>query len=311
MTSPLIEAVPNFSEGRDPVALNALRDAITGVKGAFLLDHSADRDHHRSVYTLAGEPSAVVEALLRAAAVAVERISLISHLGAHPRIGALDVAPFIPLLHANWDDCLSAAQTFAQRLWEELQVPSFFYGRAAARPERARLERVRGGGFEELREATLHDPERRPDLGGPLLHPTAGATAVGVRPFLIAFNVNLRTEDAACARRIARLIRESSGGYPGVKALGLSLPALGLTQVSMNLTDFRKTGMRTVVERIQQEAAADGVECAGSELIGLAPRAAFEGGTPEELLLTDFSPDWALENRLLAVGAVSEPVSLD
>ncbi len=303
MSEPWIEAVPNFSEGRDEATLSALREAIEATDGAFLLDSSADRDHHRSVCTLAGGPEAVIKALLSAAAVAVESVNLVRHQGAHPRIGALDVAPFVPLGATGWDDCLAVAETFAQRLWDELGVPSYFYGRAARNPERERLENVRRGGFEELREAALHDPGRRPDVGGPLLHPTAGATAVGVRPFLIAFNVNLKTPDPATARRIARLIRESSGGYPAVKALGLALPAHGLTQVSMNLTDFRRTGLRTVVERIQREARADGVECAGGELIGLIPRDALEGAAPEELLLTGFSADRILENRLATVGA--------
>lgn len=311
MTSPLVEAVPNFSEGRDAGTLEALREALSAEPGAYLLDYSADGDHHRSVYTIAGEPNAVADVLLRAAAVAVKRIDLIRHAGAHPRIGALDVAPFAPLRGVSWEACVELARGFAQRLWDELEVPSYFYGRAAARPERQRLERVRRGGFEQLREAALHDPDRRPDVGGPLLHRTAGATAVGVRTLLIAFNVNLRTQDPTSARRIARLIRESSGGYPCVKALGLELPGQGLTQVSMNLTDFRRTGLKTVVQRIQHEAAADGVECAGSELIGLAPRAAFEGASPAELLLQGFSPDRILENSLLSAGAATEPVSLD
>jgi glutamate formiminotransferase len=305
VSEPWVEAVPNFSEGRDEATLNALREAIEGVEGAFLLDSSADRDHHRSVYSLAGGPEAVVNALLAAAAVAVERINLIRHQGAHPRIGALDVAPFVPLGETCWDICLSAARTFAQRLWDELQVPSYFYGNAARTPARVRLECVRRGGFEQLREDVLHNPGRRPDVGGPLLHTTAGATAVGVRPFLIAFNVNLKTKDPASARRIARLVRASSGGYPAVKALGLELPDQGLTQVSMNLTDFRQTGLRTVVERIRREAAADGVECVESELIGLVPRAAMEGAAPEDLLLNGFSPDRILENRLTAVGATA------
>jgi len=311
MSRPLIEAVPNFSEGRDPQTLGALRDALRSCEDAFLLDDSADPDHHRSVYTLAGKPEAAVEALLAGARVAVERIDLIRHLGAHPRIGALDVAPFVPLLDCSWEECVETAEEFAQRLWEELHVPSYFYGRAATRPERERLEQIRRGGFEVLREAALHFPDRRPDVGGPMLHPTAGAVAVGVRPVLIAFNVNLRTEDPGPARRIARMIRESSGGYPAVKALGLELPAQGLTQVSMNLTDYRRTGLRTVVERIRREAANEGVEVAASELVGLVPQAALEGATPQELLLEDFSVDRILENRLLAAGAVDQAVSLD
>lgn len=311
MNGPLIEAVPNFSEGRDADTLSALAEALAGHPGAFLLDHSADADHHRSVFTVAGDPKAVAGALLAAAAVAVERIDLTRHRGAHPRIGALDVAPFVPLVGAGWDDCRRAAGELAERLWADFGVPSYLYGLLARRPDRQRLERVRRAGFEGLREAAPADPLRRPDVGGPALHQTAGASAVGVRPFLIAFNVNLRTADPAPARRIAALIRESSGGYPCVKALGLELPAQGLTQVSMNLTDYRRTGLRTVVNRIRKEAAAQGTECAGSELIGLAPRAAFEGAAPAELLLAESASDAILEDRLRAAGAVDGLVSLD
>ncbi|MBI1356144.1 MAG: glutamate formimidoyltransferase [Acidobacteria bacterium] len=298
-----METVPNFSEGRDAAVLERLRAALSEVPGVFLLDHSADADHNRSVFTLAGAPEPLVEALLSAAAVAVESIDLRRHRGAHPRIGALDVAPFIPLRGGAWADCLAAAEAFADELWARLGVPSYFYGRAARREERRRLEAVRQGGFEGLLEAAPRDPARRPDVGGPRLHPSAGATAVGVRDFLIAFNVNLRTAEPAPARRIARLIRESSGGYPAVKALGLELPGQGLTQVSMNLTDFRRTGLAVVVERIRREAALDGVECAGSELIGLAPRAAFEGASFEELLLPPSTAERILERRLEAAGA--------
>ena len=296
-----IQCVPNFSEGRDPATLRALCEAVEQTAGACLLDSSADADHNRAVLTLAGEPAAAGEAVLAVARVAVERIDLRRHEGAHPRIGALDVAPFVPLEKRGWEAAIAAAHRLGERLWEELRVPAYFYGRAALRPERERLEHVRRGGFEGLRAAALENPARRPDVGGPALHPSAGAAAVGARTFLIAFNVNLRTRDIAVARAIARTIRESSGGYRAVKALGLALSRAGLTQVSMNLTDYAITSPSTVYRRIREEAAAAGVEVAGSELIGLIPAAALEPLGPEGLGLRDFSANRILENRLRAV----------
>ena len=295
-----IECVPNFSEGRRPDVLAALGGAISSAQGVYLLDRTADVDHNRSVFTFAGEPGPVGEALLAAARVAVERIDLRDHTGVHPRIGALDVAPFVPLEGTSWAATIGAAQAFGERLWRELEVPAYLYGWAARAPSRARLENVRRGGFEGLSAAVLDEPERRPDIGGPGLHPSAGATAVGARQFLVAFNVNLRTSDVSVARRIAQLVRESSGGYPAVKALGLELEDSGLTQVSMNLTDYEETSPSTVFERIRDEAAQDGVEIAGSELIGLIPEAALEPLGPEGLWIRNFSPDRILENSLRA-----------
>ncbi len=273
MGSILLESVPNFSEGRDPVVLQRLRALLGGNSAVRLLDFGADADHHRSVATLAGEPGPLVDVLLAAAAFAVEHIDLRRHQGAHPRIGALDVAPFVPLGRASWKEAIDTARSFASRLWSELGVPSYFYGRAALTPERERLESFRARGFEALREAARL-PAYRPDVGGPELHPSAGATAIGVRKPLIAYNVNLATSDPGPARRIARAIRESSGGFPCVKALGLVLEHAGLTQVSMNLTDFDLTPPHTVYERIVELARAEGVEPAGAELIGLMPRGA-------------------------------------
>jgi glutamate formiminotransferase len=298
MTSSWIECVPNVSEGRDKSALEALAGAVSASPGARLLDWSADADHNRSVYTFIAKPAQAAEAMMSLAHVAVERIDLRRHEGAHPRIGALDVAPFVPLEGVSWDTALETAEAFAQRLWTELGVPSYFYGAAARRPDRERLENVRRGGFERLRELALADPARHPDVGGPGLHPTAGASAVGVRKILIAFNVNLETPDLAVARRIAIAIRESSGGYPAVKALGLDLPRAGLTQVSMNLTDYEITSPSTVFERISAEAAAAGVAVRESELIGLIPAAALEPLGAEGLRIANFSPDRILENRI-------------
>jgi glutamate formiminotransferase len=293
-----IECVPNFSEGRDASVLAALRDAVETAPGVHLFDQTADVDHNRSVFTFAGEPGPVSEALFAAARVAVERIDLRRHQGVHPRIGALDVAPFVPLDALDWKTAIETAHAFGERLWQELRVPAYFYGRAARRMEHERLEDVRRGGFEQLSLAALENPARRPDVGGPGLHPSAGATAVGVRKFLVAFNVNLRTGDISVARRIARAIRESSGGYPAVKALGLDLRAAGLTQVSMNLTDYEATSPSTVFERIRGEAELAEVEIAGSELIGLIPEAALAPLGPEGLRIESFSPRCILENRI-------------
>ncbi|MEZ5391883.1 MAG: hypothetical protein R2724_03170 [Bryobacterales bacterium] len=198
----------------------------------------------------------------------------------------------------DWSVAIETAHIFGRRLWQELSIPAYFYARAATTPDRERLENVRRGGFEGLREAVLVDPSRRPDVGGPALHPSAGATAVGARKFLVAFNVNLATRDPTLARRIARTIRASSGGYPAVKALGLELPHAGLTQVSMNLTDYEVTSPSTVFTRIEAEAKSAGVAVAGSELIGLIPRAALEPLGARGCVIQDFSPDRILENRV-------------
>jgi glutamate formiminotransferase len=272
-----------------------VREAVNRVRGAALLDVTADRDHHRSVFTMAGAPGIVAEALFEIAKLAVERIDLRRHVGKHPRMGALDVAPFVPLGAMSEREAIEAARSFALRLWEELRVPTYFYGLAATTPERSRLEDVRRGGFEAL---LANDPARRPDVGGPRIHPTAGATAVGVRKPLIAWNVELATPDAAAAKRIARKIRESSGGLAAVKALGLALPSRGTTQVSMNLVDYERTGPQAVLERISELASAEGVAVIDSELIGLIPRKALGRDGGEGLRIRGFSPSMILESRI-------------
>ena len=271
-----------------------------------LLDFSADADHHRCVATLAGEAEPLVDALLAAAAVAVSRIDLRRHQGAHPRIGALDVAPFVPLWGASWDEAVGAARAFAQRLWSELSVPSYFYGRAALREDRMLLESFRAAGFEALRTATA-DPQRQPDVGGPDLHPSAGAAAVGARKPLIAYNVNLETADPGPARRIARAIRESSGGFSCVKALGLRLERAGLTQVSMNLTDYEATPPHVVYGRIVELARSEGVETAGAELIGLMPRGALVAAGARHLGLDGASREISLEDAIEQAFRAEEP----
>jgi glutamate formiminotransferase len=291
----ILECVPNCSEGRDMAFLEDVRDAVSRVDGVALLDSTADPDHHRSVFTMAGAPDVVSAALFEIAKLAVERIDLGLHGGAHPRMGALDVAPFVPLGDMSDQQAIEASRRFALRLWEELAVPSYFYGLAATTPGRGRLENVRRGGFEAL---LTGDPSRAPDVGGARMHPTAGATAVGVRKPLIAWNVELATADAAPAKRIARMIRESSGGLPAVRALGLALPTRGTTQVSMNLVDYERTGPQAVFDRLSELAAAEGVAVVDSELIGLIPRGALGQDGGEGLRIRGFSPSMILENRI-------------
>ncbi len=296
----LIECVPNFSEGRDAETIRAIAEAISSVKGIGLLDHGADADHHRSVFTFAGEPEAIGEAVWRAASVAVERIDLRCHHGVHPRLGAIDVVPFVPLGSTTQQECVSLAEQTAERLWDELRLPSYLYGAAARREDRRRLEDIRRGGFERIRDALPADISRRPDIGGPALHAGAGACALGVRKFLIAYNVWLTTEDLSIARQIAKHVRESSGGLPAVQALGLALAGRNRTQVSMNLTDFEKTPPHEVFETVRTEARGLGVDVAGTELIGLIPRKAIESA-PSAFRAT-FRAEQILENRLEQVG---------
>jgi glutamate formiminotransferase len=271
-----------------------------------MLDRTSDPDHNRSVVTFAGMDEAVLEAAVRAASLAVELIDLTRHRGVHPRVGALDVLPFVPLAGASLEQCVELARRAGSRIWEELGIPVYFYAAAAARPSRVRLEDVRRGQFEKLRQAALLDQERAPDLGGPALHPTAGAVLVGARKFLVAFNINLRTSDLDIARSIARRIRASSGGLPGVKALGLPLQSRNLVQVSMNLTDFEQTPPHIVYAEVSRLAAESGVKIEESELVGLIPRKAVEMGFGEFLKLRAFDSSSIMENRLAALLA-TEP----
>lgn len=294
----LIECVPNFSEGRDPVRIGAIESAIADVTGILLLDRTSDWDHNRSVITFAGAPEAVIEAALRAARKAAGLIDLNLHRGVHPRIGALDVLPFVPLEDATMDDCVAIARQAGSRIWNELGIPVYFYQAAATRPDRVPLENLRRGQFEGLREAVALDETRRPDLGGPFLHPTAGAVITGARKLLLAFNINLQTTDLALAKSIARRIRASSGGFPAVKALGLPLASRGLVQVSMNLTDFERTPLHIVFLEVARLAAEHGVAIAESELIGLIPRLALEAAAAGLLKLPCFHSGRVLEGRI-------------
>ncbi len=304
----LIECVPNFSEGRDLTKVDAIVDAMSGVAGAWVLDRSSDADHNRSVITLAGKPEAVAEAVIRGAGKAAELIDMTRQTGVHPRIGATDVIPFVPLEGVSVEECVALARRVGQELWDRHRIPVYFYEAAATRPERVNLENVRKGQFEGLREEALRDPDRSPDIGEPRLHSTAGATAVGVRKLLIAYNIYLNTSDVTVAREIARAIRSSSGGLRHVKAIGVEMKSRGLAQVSINLTDFEQTPLHLVFETVKREAERRGCAVVGSEIIGLIPRKAIELSSEEYLLLENFSPAQVLENRLAAVAGILPPL---
>ena len=298
MTGPLVECVPNFSEGRNPAHVNALVEAIRQTRGVLVLDRTSDFDHHRSVITFAGEPAAVLESAIRVTAEAARLIDLNRHEGVHPRVGAIDVLPFVPLEGSSLDDCVEMAHRAGSRVHRELGLPVYFYGAAALRPERSALENVRRGQFEGLLETAGKDPTTAPDLGGPELHQTAGAVLIGARKILIAFNINLRSADLKLARAIARSIRESSGGFPAVKALGLALTSRRMIQVSMNLTDFERTPLHRVYAEVTRLAAAEGVAVEETEIIGLLPRAAHEAAIAHGIRLPLDISDRILEERL-------------
>ncbi|MFB3777353.1 MAG: glutamate formimidoyltransferase [Bryobacteraceae bacterium] len=301
MKAGLIECVPNFSEGRDALVVDAIASAIRDVAGVALLDRNLDADHNRSVITFAGGPEAVAEAAVRGVAEAARLIDLTRHQGVHPRIGAADVVPFVPLGTTRLADCVTIARSVGERIWNDLGIPVYFYEAAALRDDRRNLAELRRGQFEGLLEGGLASPLRRPDLGGDRPHPTAGVTAVGARKFLIAYNINLATKDVDIARRIARRIRQSSGGFRHVKAMGVLLESQGLTQVSMNLTDFEETPVDSVFEAVEQEAARRGVKVASSEIVGLVPKRAFEMAPEFYRRAANFHPGVVLENRLAEI----------
>ncbi len=311
----LVECVPNFSEGRRLDVVERLARAVETTAGAFLLDRTSDASHNRSVLTIAGEVGPVTEAVERAVAVAVHEIDMEEHWGEHPRIGAVDVIPFVPLEGTTMDDAIEIARRFGERIAGRFELPVYLYAAAATRAERVKLADVRRGQYEGLK-AEIGDRGREPDFGPSRMHPSAGAVAVGARPFLIAWNINLASPDRELAVRIARRVRESGGGLPRVQANGFFIEELGLAQVSMNLLDFAVTPIWLVWETVAEVAAEDGVELAESELIGLAPLAALlavadRAGAELDasvhdrlaaaaafLRLRDFSPLQALELRL-------------
>ncbi|WP_260705430.1 glutamate formimidoyltransferase [Edaphobacter flagellatus] len=292
----IIECVPNFSEGTDSIKVSRIVAAMQ-VDGVRLLDWSLDTAHNRSVVTIAGPAEAVIESAVRGAGKAADLINLTKQNGVHPRIGSADVIPFIPVSKASLADCALLARQAGLQIWRRYGIPVYFYGAAAARPDRQQLEDVRRGQFEGLRDAVHKDASRRPDIGGPELHETAGASAVGARSFLIAYNVHLRQPDVTAARAIARDIRASNGGLYGVKALGVL--ANGRAQVTMNITDYQTVPMAKVYARIQELAHRHGAELDDSELIGLIPQAAYEQGAEWITRIPNFDPaEKVIERRL-------------
>jgi glutamate formiminotransferase len=294
----VIECVPNFSEGRRPAVLAALAASIRGVGGVRLIDVSPDLDHNRAVYTFAGAGDAVLEAAFESAAVAVARIDLRAHEGVHPRIGAVDVIPFVPLWGATMEACAALAHRLAERLATRLGLPVYLYGEAARDPART-LAAIRRGGFERLR-TEIAGPARRPDFGPAHVHPTAGAVAVGAREVLIALNVDLETTDLRAARAIAKAVRESAGGLPAVQAMGVPLASRQLVQVSMNLRDYRRTPPLVAFQRVEAEAARHGIAVAAGELIGCAPRDALPPDPVAALRLRRLRPEQILDPERLS-----------
>lgn len=296
---PLVECVPNFSEGRRPDVVAAIRDAIAAVRGAHVLDVHVDAWHNRSVVTFVAPPETAVAAALAGIARAVASIDLTCHAGVHPRLGAADVVPFVPLADhgTTMDDCVALARALGARVGGELGVPVYLYERAASRPDRVNLADVRRGGFEALRAAAGGDPARHPDFGPPAPHPTAGAVAIGARGFLVAYNVYLGpAANLPVAREIARAVRASSGGLPYVKALALVVD--GQAQLSMNLTDVDRTPLLAVYARVEAEARSRGVEPTWSELVGLLPERALDAAGAARVHLRDFGPHRLLERRI-------------
>src|SRR5215217_1019474 len=297
-SSPLVECVPNFSEGRSAERVRLIADAICAVKPACVLDTHIDPDHNRSVITFVAPPEKIVEAAVNAVRRASELIDMSTHHGEHPRLGATDVLPFVPLRGVTMDDCIRIAHEAGAAIARELSIPVYFYERAALKPERVNLEDVRRGALELLREQITTNLERAPDEGVARVHDSAGAIAIGARPFLIAFNVILRSSDIALARQIARTIRARNGGLPFVKALGFQLQTRRLVQVSMNLINYEVTGMTAAYEAVRREAGRLGVEIESAEIVGLVPRDALDPNAGYFTKLENFSESKILEHQL-------------
>ena len=296
--STLVECVPNFSEGRDRARVDAIVDAMK-MDGVYLLDREMDADHNRCVITLVGEREAIQEAAIRGVGKAAELIDLNQHQGAHPRMGAADVVPFIPIEGVTLEDCVTMARHVGAEIWKRYQIPVYLYEAAATSPERQNLENIRRGQFEGIREEIATNPSRKPDFGDPRVHPTAGATVVGARKFLIAYNIFLSTPEVDIAKKVAKAVRFSSGGLRYVKGAGFLVR--GLAQVSMNLTDFEQTPIHRVFEFVKREAARYGVAPVSSEIVGLIPKKALESAAEWFLQVENFDSSLILENRLTAV----------
>ncbi|MEJ2006844.1 MAG: glutamate formimidoyltransferase [Acidobacteriota bacterium] len=297
----IVECIPNFSEGSDGQKVRSIVEALLAGPDVYLLDTQMDADHNRTVVTFVGTRESVGAAALRGIGRAAELIDLNAHRGVHPRMGATDVVPFVPIKGVNLNDCVEIARRAAEETWRRFRIPTYLYEEAARKARRKNLEFVRRGQFERLREEVRRNPERRPDFGEADLHPTAGATAIGARNFLIAYNISLKTSDLSLAKAIARKIRASDGGFPAVKAIGVELKALGLVQVSMNLTDYETTSIGTVFEAVAEEAARAGVTVESSEIVGLVPRQALENVAIRHLKLKNSSSRLIFEEQLARV----------
>lgn len=297
MKTRIVECVPNFSEGRRPGVVQEIADAVKSVPGVRLLNQTSDVNHNRSVLTFAGEPIAVKSAAFRAISRAAELIDMEKHQGEHPRIGATDVVPFVPVSGVTMDDCVDLARSLGEEVAEKLHVPVYLYEEAATREDRRNLANIRRGEYEGLKKE-ISLPARHPDFGEPVMHPTAGATVIGARNYLVAYNINLSTPDVSIAKKIARRVRASSGGLMYVKALGIMLDDRNLAQVSMNLTNFKKTPIHVVFNLVKTEAERYGVSVVGSELIGLAPLDALLDAAEHYLRFEDFSREQVLEAKI-------------
>jgi len=305
MVKQLIECVPNFSEGRRKEVIEEIIAPFRSREGCFLLDHRADEDHNRLVVSVAGYPEDVCEALLEASRVAIEKIDLNVHRGGHPRIGAVDVIPFTPLKGITMNECVKLSRDFGKRFWEEMKVPVYFYEESAARPERKKLENIRRGQYEVLKEG-ISDPARHPDVGEPVLHPTAGAIVTGARKFLVAFNVNLKTDDLETAKDIAAKVRASGGGLSHVKAIALPLADRKMVQVSMNIVDYERNSLYTVLEMVRSEARRWGTEVAETEIYGMIPAGALLESVASYMQIAGFDPSQVLELKMLEVAGAED-----
>ncbi|MEW6624697.1 MAG: glutamate formimidoyltransferase [Bacillota bacterium] len=293
----IVQCVPNFSEGRRQEVIDEILAAITAVEGVKLVDYSSDPSHNRSVVTFLGEPEAAKEAAFKAIEKAKELINMEEHLGEHPRMGATDVVPFIPIRDITMDECVEIAKELGKEVWEKLQIPVYLYEKAACSPERQNLSTLRKGQYEGLKTAVA-EPARHPDFGEPKLHPTAGITAIGARPPLIAYNINLGTNNVEIAKKIAKVIRGSNGGFPAVKALGIKIEERDIAQVTINMCNYREVSLFRVFEIVKNEAARYGVPVIGSEIVGLTPMEALIEVADHYLRLENFKIDQILETKL-------------
>lgn len=293
----IIECVPNFSEGCDAEKIESIARVLKDFSRIRLVDYSGDGDHNRSVFTFLGKPEDVLEAALAASGKALEVIDMRKQSGVHPRLGAVDVVPFIPLGKTKMAEAVELAHLFGRRFNERFGVPVYYYGRAAMIPGRSELAHVRRGGYEALAEK-MSRPDEAPDVGEPVFNPCSGATAVGAREVLVAYNINLHSDDLRLAQKIASLVREKNGGLKHVRAIGVILKSRRLAQVSMNLTNSKETPLKAVYEQVEKLAAERGVEILDSELIGLAPKYAFAGIKPQKLKLINFNDGHLLETHL-------------